>query len=169
MPITTSDPAGPQTAGNSLIGVTSAIADIKAPKVSELDAGIRFECAIEKFGVTISTKTTARQKLCDVIATKKLGASEYDDITISFTLEDPQGASQPLLDKFAQGATVYLFHRPGLAHGSTIAAAQKMQVIKAIVATRYLNEVSTTEGEEYEVTATLMPQDATDIFGTVAA
>ena len=162
------DPDPIMTSGNSMIGVATAIADIKNPTIAEMNSATYFECAIEKFGVGIKTKTTERQKLCDVIATKRLGSASYDDLPITFTI-DPQATSQKLLDMLTVGSIVYLVHRPGIMHSDPVAAGQKVQVIKAIVSTRYLEDVTTKDGEEYEATVMLLPQEATDLFGTVKA
>lgn len=167
--LTSYNPQGMATAGMSTIGVTPAIANIEAPTLAELNGGIVFQCATEAFGLGISAGTVSRKKLCDVVAKKRRGETEYDDITLTFTLDAPQGAEQKLLDAFEMGATVFLYHRPGMTHTEPFAAAQKVMVIEAIVNTRTLAEITTENGEEYQATVTLMPQSATDLFGTVAA
>lgn len=169
--ITEYNPQGTQTAGMSRIVLVPAIADraTLAPTVPEINAGIAIECAIDAFGPGVKPSTTERKMLCDKVAKKRLGSESYDDLPISFVLDDPQGADQKLLDKLVKGSTVFLVHRPGMAHTTAFAAAQKVQVIEAIVATRNLTALDTKEAAEYQVEATLMPQNITDIFVAVKA
>lgn len=169
MPTTFYDPAGVNTAGKSQIGVVTAIADIEKPTLTELSAGTAFECAIESFGLTISASSTSRKKLCDLVATKTPGNSEYDDLEFSFVLDDPQAATQPLLDKFTTGSTVYLYHRPGEDHDTAIATGDMVQVIKGKVMKRQLDQVTTDEGQEYSATVTIAPSEGTDILVAVVA
>ena len=159
-------PPGVQTAAKSRILIVPAIADIDAPTVAEINAAssIAIECAIEQFGISISPSTLSRKKLCHSVAQKKPGTSEYDDITMSATLQDPQGADQPIVDALPVGAVKYAVHRPGEDHETPIDTGDTVQVSKIQVATRYLNPVTTDEGQEYEMTAVLTVQDSTDLF-----
>lgn len=163
------NPAGVATAGKSMIGVCTAIADIQAPKLAELQAGTVFECATESFGLGVSAATVSRRKLCDTVAKKQRGNVEYEDMTLQITI-DPQATAISLLDIFAPGARVFLFHRPGIAHTTPLAAtAQKVQVIEAVVLTRRLDDVTVDDGQEYGATITLMPQAATDLLVSIVA
>lgn len=169
MPITTYAPTGTQTAGMSAIIVAPAVANINTPTLAEINAGIAAHCALEEFGVSVSSKTTERKKLCDTIAQKRLGSATYDEISLEFPVEDPQGATQVLLDALAVGVTKYFIHRPGMAYGAAFASGQKVQVVKGLVLSRFLKPITTADGEEYTVVATIAPQAATDIFVAVAA
>lgn len=164
------DPDGVATAGNSQIGLAPTIVDINAPTLAELQAGTTFECATEAFGSTTDVSTTSRKKLCDKVATQRPGARTYQVEALRITLDDPQSETgNELMDKFGVDDTVYLWHRPGLPHADELAAGQKVQVIKAIVSSVDLANVTTEEGEEYEFVVNLAVQDRTQIFGTVAA
>lgn len=160
--ITQYGPDGTPTAGNSLVGVVEAIADINAPTLAELDAGMAFECALDVFGITKEVSWQSRKKLCDRISTQRPGQMQYGfSSDLRVTMEDPQ-ADQPLLAKFVEGATVYLFHRPGMDHDTPLASAQKVQVVKGIVGSVTIGEINTDEGQEYEAVVSLGVQDMND-------
>lgn len=168
MTVTVYNPDGFAVAANSMIGVTLAVANIQAPTLAELTAGTVFQCATEAFGSTTTVSTVERKKLCHTVAQKRRGNMSYDDVTLTFTLDDPQGATQGLLDIFANDAKVFLFHRPGMTHTSALAATQKVQVIEAIVMNRDLAELTTNEGSEYQATVVLGVQARTDLLVPIA-
>lgn len=167
--VTVYDPDGVATAGNSQIGIAPIILDINNPLVSELSAGTVFECATEAFSSTTNVSNVTRKKLCDLVATERPGDRNYQVEQLSIVLDDPQGEDQPLLDMFGLDDTIYLWHRPGMAHDAAIEDGQKVQVVQAIVASVDLAPISTEAGEEYEFLVGLSVQGRTQVFGTVTA
>jgi len=169
--ITVYDPAGIATAANSRIVVLPAVADLNAITVAEWNAGLAVECATEAFGTQTNVSMVSRKKLCDPVATQRPGDRTYEmSGELRLTLDDPQAADGlELMDKFALDDTVYLAHRPGLAHTDAAAADQRYEGLKAIVAGVDLAPISTEAGEEYEFVVQLAIQERTQVFGTIAA
>lgn len=150
-------PNGSPVAGNSTIVVVDAIADLDAPKLTELNAAgsVTIQCAIENFGVTTDVKWIERKKLCDKIATQRPGNRSYSMDAIELTLDSPQGAQQIAAAKFVEDATLYIAHRPGKDHKAAIAAQDKVIVYEVIVGSADMKPISTDEGEEYRLVVNL--------------
>lgn len=122
-------PSDMKTAGNATIILTASIADMNAPTVAELDAGIAIECATRGFGSSTNVSTTSDQYLCDVEAREEEGARTRSLEPIEYDVADPQ-AEDAVLAIADEGMVYYVAVRYGVPHGEAVAADKYVDVFK---------------------------------------
>lgn len=168
MALTEYAPDAVLTAGNTLLGAAPAIADIKAPKVSELGASTVFQCATEGFGSTTNVQKGTRKMLCDRVGKEKVTDRTYGVEKITIMLGNPQEVNA-LLDTLVLDSKHFLWLRPGIPDDQAIAAGQKVLVVEATVDSVDLRAVSTSDGDEFAAEVSFSVVDRTQLFGTVVA
>ena len=121
-------------AANQAIVVVPAIADMLAPKVTEVEAATShaIQCGIKTFGVVPADSTQTEQYLCDKIATETSGAVRYSMEELRIVAGDPQAANS-LQTLCVPGAVLFILDRRGLAEGAAFVAAQKVSTVKVQV------------------------------------
>ena len=148
MSITVYDPAGTSIAGKLAVVVAPAVANIAAPKVSEINAGTKIECALESFSPGTNVTKQPRRKLCDVVSSEKVGSRVRTLEPLRFTADSTSQAA--LLALFAEDATVFLIARPYVTHTTAVAASDKVWVFKCTVDALDPAAITTTDGEEFD-------------------
>lgn len=168
MTVTTYAPEARPTAGNTVVGVAPAIANIRAPKLTELDASTYIQCAIESFGSATNVSRGSRKMLCDTVATEKVNSRTYTMEPLTIMVGDLQEANA-LLDKLVLDSTHYYWVRPGLDHKQPLAAQQKVLVIKATVDAVDLRTISNSDGDEFAIVVEHSVQDRTQLVVSITS
>ena len=169
-PYTSFAPDARLTAGNVVIGIAPAIANINAPTLAELNASTAIHCSTEAFGSTTSVTKNSRKMLCDTVAKESVAKRQYGMNDLTVMVGDPQdAAATTFLGLFPIDGTVFLWIRPGKDDSAALAAADKVQVIKAKVDSVDLRAVSNADGDEFAIDVKFSVQDRTQLFGVVAA
>lgn len=148
MPITVYDPSDYYTAGNTVINILPAVANIATPTLAEWNAGTVIQCATEEFSVSTNASTQTRRKICDKIASQIPGDRTYEAGDTVIVASDPQTANA-LLASLALDAVVYVGLRPGLDDDTAPAAVQKVWMDKRQVLTVDPEPVNTESGNAY--------------------
>jgi hypothetical protein len=125
--------------GNVRTDILTAIADISAPTVTELNAGENISCYITAGGFVFSPEQAAisDDRECDTFTAEQPGRTTVSGATI--TVIDNTGTSlsstdNDAVDALVPGSTIYISRRYGLAYDAAyVATTQKTDVIKAIV------------------------------------
>lgn len=131
MPLTQWNPSTQISRGNVSVGVAPAIADMDAPTIAELEAGLGLDCSIQTFNGTSSTSAESIDWLCDPNSEQLPGSITHtiDDLVIKTTGQ----SDTDLVTELAIGDTIYVWRRDGLAHDTALANGQMVWVWKAIV------------------------------------
>ncbi len=125
----------PSTPADGLVrtDVVTAIADIKAPKLTELNAATtkNISCYLTAggFGLAVTEATIDDPRECDVFDAKRAGRAAVDgDLTgIDNTGTDNQEFND-FVDALPPGAIVYLVRRYGKAFDAAYAAGQPVDI-----------------------------------------
>lgn len=168
MSVTTYAPDAALTAGNTLIGDAPAIADIDAPKLTELQASTMIQCATEAFGSGTTVNKRTRKMICDKVGTETVGSRTYTMETLTIMYGDPQDANA-FVDSLVLDSTHFFWTRPGLDDSVALAAAQKVLVIKAKIDSVDLRTISNADGDEFAVVVNVSVQDRTQLLVSVVA
>lgn len=131
MPLVKWNPATKVSRGNVAVGVATAIANMSAPKVSELSDGLTLDCSITTFNGTSTTSSETVDWLCDTNSEQLPGSTTHaiDDLVI-------KGSGQSdtnLITGLDIGDVVYVWRRDGLDHDTAIAAAQMVWIWKVVI------------------------------------
>lgn len=165
-------PSAALTAGNTLIGIATAVADIRSMTLAEANSSVMVQGATEAFESTTDTSTQSRKMIGDKVASSKPGTRTYNMADMTIMLGDPQAATNEVLDLLTLDAEVVFWLRPGLqADAENVAAAaagQKYEAIKVTIAAVDLAPISTSDGDEYAIVVKFAVQDRTQLFGTIA-
>lgn len=146
MPITVYNPAGIETiAKNRFIWVPS-IAAIASPKITEIDAGTEFSCALTEFEPGVDASESEDKRLCRKDAAKRSGSVTYSINDLPIITNDPQVAD-PFIDQLEPGVTGFLVVFPNVAPGTATASAQRAWVFAVTVKTKTPQKLSTDDGE----------------------
>lgn len=160
MPITVFNPDDTFTAGNVVINLMPAVANIKAPTLAEWNAGTMIQCATEEFESSTAVKTNERKKLCDKVSTQVTGSRTYSASDTAIVSGDPQGAT-PYPAIIIPDATVYVGVRPGLDHTVAAAAAQKVWIDERQVLAIDPVKITTDDGDAFQWTIQWAVKDRT--------
>lgn len=161
-------PAAALTAGMTTLGDAPAIADIRSPKVAELNASTVFHCATEAFGSTTNVSKTTRKMICDTVASEKVGNRQYQMETLTIMYGNPQNANE-YVDSLVLDSVHYFWVRPGKDDSTEVAAADKVQIIKASIDAVDLRPISTADGDEYAAVVQVSVIDRTPMLVAVTA
>lgn len=117
--------------GNIAVGVSPAIANINAPKVSELTTGLTLDCSITTMNGTSSTNSQTVDWLCDPTSEQIPGSTTYamDDLVIKGSGQ----ADTDLISGLNIGDVVYIWRRDGIDHDTAPATGQMVWVWKVII------------------------------------
>ena len=131
MALTQWNPSTIISRGNVAVGVAPAVADLEAPSLTELDAGIGLDCSITTMNGTSSTDSESIDWLCDPASEQLPGSTTHsvDDLVIKATGQE----DEDLVNGLQVGDVVYIWRRDGLAHDTALAASQKVWVWKVII------------------------------------
>ncbi len=149
MSITTFNPKDIYTAGNLVVNLMPAVADINAPTLEEWNAGTMVQCAIEELEMSTDAKSQERKKLCDRVATQATGSRTYSAGNLTLVSEDPQGEN-PLPAVLENDAVVFVGVRPGLDHKVPVAAGQKVWVDHREVVAIDPKTITTDDGDAFQ-------------------
>jgi len=145
-------------AGKVLLVWCPTVADITAPTVAEIEAGVEFQCATDTFdtsGAITKQSNSAREILCDVAAVAEESPEQLGTLELHVFVDPQAYASNAFLQAMQADAEGYLIHREGIDYGTGVAAAQVVHV--------YEGQVS---GDPIPDSATL---DDDNSFGAVVA
>lgn len=152
MPQTVLDPAGKPAAGRVGLWWVPAIANVNAPTVSELTAGINITNAVYGFGDGSTQSTIARRKYGYAAEVRSLGRVTFEPPALEYD-DDPQSATfagdYVYLTTLIEGATGFVVHRRGLPPSTDFAALQKVDVRQASLGYRARIDVGDAEGEMF--------------------
>lgn len=137
--------------GKDSWGFVLAVADISAPKLTELNAtaGFNLSCSIfgEQEGVTGTTeKVTLPRLLCETTTYEMNGATSFSmaDLVVSF---DPQGAAssdgKKAWETLVDGASGFLWQRQGVPATTDLAVGQFVNIYPAQLGTKIPGKTST--------------------------
>ena len=131
MAITQWNPSTQISRGNISVGVAESVADMDAPKLSELDSGIGLDCSITTFNGTSSTDSSTVDWLCDPASEQLPGSTTHtiDDLVIKSSGQD----DEDLIDGLSIGDTVYIWRRDGIAHDEDLEVGDMVWIWKAVV------------------------------------
>lgn len=130
-PITPWKPDTKTSRGNISVGIAPAIADIEAPKLTEIDTGTGLECAIQTFNGTSSTDSESVDWLCDPASEQIPGSTTHtmDDLVIKGTGQ----ADATLISQMKIGDTVYIWRRDGISKDVAPKAGDFIWVWKVVI------------------------------------
>ena len=131
MTLTKWNPSTQISRGNISVGVAPSVADIAAPKLTELGDGLQLDCSITTMNGTSSTDSESVDWLCDP-ASEQLPTSTthtIDDLVIKGTGQ----ADTNLISGLDIGDTVYIWRRDGIDHDTALATGQLVWVWKAVI------------------------------------
>lgn len=130
-PLTQWNPSTQISRGNISVGVAPAIAQMNTPLLSEIDAGIGLDCAIQTQNGTSSSDSESIDWLCDPASEQLPGSTTHsmDDLVIKTTGQD----DAELISGLNIGDVVYIWRRDGVAHDSAPAVGQFIWVWKVII------------------------------------
>lgn len=168
MPLVKYAPAAALTAGMTTIGDAPAVADILAPKVTELMASTTFQCATEAFGSSTNVSKTSRKMICNKTASEKVGTRTYQMETLTVMYGNPQTANA-FIETMVLDSVHYFWVRPGKDDTTDVAVADKVQIIKASVDAVDLRPISTADGDEYAAVIQVSVLDRTPMLVAVTA
>lgn len=142
MPFKQWNPATKISRGNIAVGIAPVIADINAPKLSELQEGLGLDCAITTFSGTSETDSETIDWLCDPASEKIPGSTthEIEDLVIKATGQ----ADADLISALKIGDVVYIWRRDGMGHGEAVAADQYVWVWRVVISSIDPTEASNT-------------------------
>ena len=125
------NPATKASRGNVAVSITPAIANIEAPKLTELQDSLALECSISTFNATSSTDSETVDWLCDPVSENLPGSTshEIDDLIIKVSGQD----DQELIESLSIGDTIYLWRRDGMQHDTDVATGNRIWVWKVTV------------------------------------
>lgn len=156
MAITVYSPEGTKTAGKLKVVVAPAVADVKAPKITEIEAGIEIECALDTFEPSTDVSKQTRRKLCDTEARETVGTRTRQLANFEFTGEKEKETK--LLELMAEDKTVFIIARPYQNYDEAFAAQDKVWVHKCTVDALDPAPINAEEGNEFAWIAQLSVQ-----------
>lgn len=148
----------------------TSIADISAPTVAELNAGIELECQITPDGLARESSDEAvdTSRLCSVFTTQKVGRTSFE---VSLTLvrldEQVVGVDDDAYNTLTKGVDGYLVIRDNLPADTAWAAGQEVEVFPAECGTR--SKATPAANEQQTFTLPMMVTAEPDLYATVAA
>ena len=131
MALTKWNPSTQISRGNISVGVAPSVADIAAPKLTELGDGLQLDCSITTMNGTSSTDSESVDWLCDPASEQLPGSTTHtiDDLVIKGTGQ----ADTNLISGLDIGDTVYIWRRDGIDHDTALATSQLVWVWKAVI------------------------------------
>lgn len=131
MALTKWNPSTQISRGNISVGVAPSVADIAAPKLTELGDGLQLDCSITTMNGTSSTDSESVDWLCDPASEQLPGSTTHtiDDLVIKGTGQ----ADTNLISGLDIGDTVYIWRRDGIDHDTALATGQLVWVWKAVI------------------------------------
>ena len=131
MALTKWNPSTQISRGNISVGVAPSVANIAAPKLTELGDGLQLDCSITTMNGTSSTDSESVDWLCDPASEQLPGSTTHtiDDLVIKGTGQ----ADTNLISGLDIGDTVYIWRRDGIDHDTALATGQLVWVWKAVI------------------------------------
>lgn len=130
-PLVQWNPSTQISRGNVSVGMASAVVNINAPTVLELNTGTGLNCSIQTFNGTSSTDSETIDWLCDPASEQLPGSTTHsiDDLVIKGTGQ----ADTALVAALTIGSILYIWRRDGIAHATAVIATQRVWLWKVIV------------------------------------
>lgn len=130
-PITAWNPATKVARGNISIGLATAVADISAPKLTEINTGTGLECALTNMNGSSSSDSQAIDWLCDPASEQIPGSVTHsmDDLLIKATGQ----ADATLVTALKIGDVVYVWRRDGVDRKTAPAVGDFIWVWKVVI------------------------------------
>lgn len=125
------DPPGIDAAGNGALWFVPAIADINAPTVTEIEAGVNLSCALYSFGITVEQASTDRTRYCYREAVQRPGrvTRTIDRIRYDYDPQNPDSAEYGYYTELTPGRHGFIVDRRGLdARTELLAAGQYVHI-----------------------------------------
>lgn len=131
MPIKPWNPATQTSRGNITLGIAPTIADINAPKLTEITASTTIECAVTNFNASSSTDSETVDWICTPESEQISGSTTHtmDDLLIKTTGQ----ADTELMTALRIGDIIYIWRRDGIQSGTEPKAADLIWVWKVVV------------------------------------
>lgn len=131
MPVTQWDPATIVSRGNINVYIVPTIADITAPKLTELDASKAIGCSVTNFNATSSVDSEKVDWICRTESEELASTTTHsiDDLTIKVTGQQ----DDDLITAMKIGDVIYIVRRDGVDSSAALAVGQVVWVWKAVV------------------------------------
>ena len=119
--------------GNVATWLVPSIADPKAPKLSELNAGVDVSCYLtpDGFALTVDQATITDERLCSTESFGQPGRKTYSLTLqgIDNTNSANEATHNELVDTLVEGTNMFLVRRRGVPFDDAFAAGDKVTVI----------------------------------------
>lgn len=130
------DPPGIDAAGKGGLYFVPAIADIEAPTVAELNAGINLSCLIYGWNPNGSQGKVERVRYCYTNSAESLGRVTYAPDALEYDY-DPQTVGEATGDyahvaKMAPGTKGFIVDRRGVSPSEEFKAAQVLEIVMPV-------------------------------------
>ena len=162
------DPPGIDAAGKGGLYFVPAIANIEAPTVEELNAGINLSCLLYGWNPNGSQGKVERTRYCYVNTAESLGRVTYAPDALEYDY-DPQAVSETTGDyahvaKMAPSTKGFVVDRRGLAPTEAFVSGQVLEIVMPVELGEQMPMVidAKVEGEK------LRYQQSIAVIGTVA-
>lgn len=130
------DAAGIDAAGKGGLYFVPTIADVNAPTVAELNAGINLSCLVYSWNPNGSQSKVERTRYCYTSTAESLGRTTYAPDAIEYDY-DPQKVNESTgeyahVAKLAPGTKGFLVDRRGLRPTEPFAASQVLEIVMPV-------------------------------------
>lgn len=156
--------------GYYLVSFVDDIADISAPTVAELTAGLELECQITPDGLAreASDETVDTSRLCSVFTTMKQGRTSFEvSITLVRLDEEVVGVTDTAYATLVKRKLGYLVVRDNLPATTAWAATQEVEVYPVECGTRSKANPAANEQQTFTIPMTVYADP--DLYSMVAA
>lgn len=156
--------------GNYLVSFVDTVADISAPTVAELTAGLELECQLtpDGLGREASDETVDTSRLCSVFTTMKQGRTSFE---VSMTLvrldEQVSGVVDTAYATLVKRKLGYFVVRDNLPATVAWAAGQDVEVYPVECGTRSKANPAANEQQTFTIPMTTYADP--DLYSVVAA
>lgn len=153
-------PDGILTAGRERVQFFPACANMNAPTVLELSAGVDISCYLIKgeFSPTAEQETAEDERVCSEQAGVTLGRVTQAIENMQYVYDPQAAAAAPdnlAYEEMATGVKGFIADRRGMASGDAFAAGQKVDVYQVECGVQTRVPISTDAGDKFKVQQTL--------------
>ncbi|GAA2183378.1 hypothetical protein GCM10009785_26710 [Brooklawnia cerclae] len=124
------DPPGISARGKGTVLFVPSIANLSAPTVAEISAGLNLSCAIYAFNVTPTQNAVSKAKYCYATEVQRAGTPSYaiDAIVYDYDPQNLDAGDYGYYAELAPGTNGYLIDRRGLTRDVAAAAGQNVDI-----------------------------------------
>lgn len=125
------DPPGIDDKGRGTVIFVPTIADLDAPTVAEIEAGVNLSCVLYAFNVAPTQNRVERVKYCYKVIAEQFGQARYaiDPVEYDYDPQDPDSDDYGHYGELYAGRRGFLIDRRGLDVTESVEAGQYVDVI----------------------------------------